>query len=80
MSNLSKFGSHKKHSKIKRSVSYPEWFNICMKLEGSVELTYVNVILLFVNEQINISDRKALLKNLSNPNLFGDHLIKTYQN
>ena len=35
-----------------------------MKHTGSVELTYVNVIFKFGYDQINISYRNALLKNV----------------
>ena len=35
-----------------------------MKLEGSVDMTYVNVIPKFGYDQINISYRHALLKNM----------------
>ena len=42
-----------------------------MKLEERVNVTYVNVIPKFGNDQINISHRNALLKNMSNPSKFG---------
>ena len=44
-----------------------------MKLEGSVELSNVNVILKFGYDQINISYRYVLLKNMSNLSKFGSH-------
>ena len=42
-----------------------------MKLTGGVEWTYDNVIPKFGYYQINISSRKAQLKNMSNPSKFG---------
>ena len=48
-----------------------------MKLEGIVELTYVNVIPKFGYDKINISYRKVLLENISNPNKFSSCFIKT---
>ena len=44
-----------------------------MKLDGSVELTYVNVILKFGYDEINFSYKNGLLKNLSNLCKFGGH-------
>ena len=44
-----------------------------MKLEGCVDVTYVNMITKFCYDQINISFRNALLKNMSNFSKFGSH-------
>ena len=38
-----------------------------MKLEGSVIVIYVNVILKFGYDQINISYKNSLLENMPNP-------------
>ena len=45
-----------------------------MKLGGIVVVTYVKVIFKFGDDQINISYRKALLKNISIPNKFDGHI------
>ena len=52
---------------IKLSRIHSEWCNIFMKLKGSVDVTYVKVIPKIGYDQINISYRYALLKNMSNP-------------
>ena len=44
-----------------------------MKLEGSVELTFVNVISKFGYDQINFSYRNALWKTYPNLSKFGGH-------
>ena len=44
-----------------------------MKLNGNVVVTYVKIILKFGYDQINISHRNALLKNIPNPSKFGGH-------
>ena len=47
---------------IEWSHFHPKWWNICMDVKGSVELSYVYVLSNFGYEQINISHRKVLLK------------------
>ena len=44
-----------------------------MKLEGSVELSYVNMILKFGYDQINNCYRNTLMKNMSNLSKSGGH-------
>ena len=45
-----------------------------MKIKCSVDVTYVNEIAKLGYDQINISYRKALLKNMSNSSKFSGHL------
>ena len=45
-----------------------------MKLESSVDMTYVNRIAKFGYDQINISYRNMLLKNISIPSKFMNDL------
>ena len=73
MSNPSMFGHHKKHTNIKLSPFHYKWCNILIKLEGGVVGNYVNVISKFGYDQINISYRNLLLRNMSNPIKFGSH-------
>ena len=47
-----------------------------MKLEGIVDVIYVNVIFKFGYDQINISYRNVLLKIMSNLHKFGCHKKK----
>ena len=47
-----------------------------MKLKDSVDMTYDNGIAKFGYDQLNISYRKTLLKNMSNPNKFNGHKKK----
>ena len=44
-----------------------------MKLEGSVVVTSIKVILKFGYDEINISCRNALMKNMPNPNKVCSH-------
>ena len=59
----SKIGGHKKHSKIKM-ISFK---NIFMRLEGSVNMTSVQVIVKFGYDQRNIFYWTALFKKMLNP-------------
>ena len=45
-----------------------------MELKGSVALTYVNVILKFGYDHLNISYRNVPLENISNLSKFRDHM------
>ena len=54
------------HSKIKWSCFHRKWWNILLKLDGSVDVTSTKVFVKFGYDQSNISYRKASLKNISN--------------
>ena len=57
----------KPHSKMKWYCFHLKWWNIFIKLESSVNVTFVKVFVKFGYDQINISYGKGPLKNIWKP-------------